>query len=67
MATASLSAETVLSITNLDAALGASVQERARTRLRALLAEHAGCDGIEFDSRAWLITARRGQATGVPV
>jgi ubiquinone/menaquinone biosynthesis C-methylase UbiE len=54
-------------VNDLLTALGASAKERARTRLRALLAAHAGCDGIEFDSRAWLITARRGQATGVPV
>jgi SAM-dependent methyltransferase len=33
--------------------------ERALERLRETLAGHAGGDGIWFDSRAWIVTARR--------
>jgi SAM-dependent methyltransferase len=33
--------------------------ERALERLRQTLAGHAGGDGICFDSRAWIVTARR--------
>jgi SAM-dependent methyltransferase len=33
--------------------------ERALQRLRKTLAAHAGGDGIWFDSRAWIVTARR--------
>ena len=33
--------------------------DRALGRLREMLAAHAGRDGIWFDSRAWLVTARR--------
>jgi SAM-dependent methyltransferase len=33
--------------------------ERALQRLRETLAAHAGEDGIWFDSRAWIVTARR--------
>jgi SAM-dependent methyltransferase len=33
--------------------------ERALKRLRERLAAHAGGDGIWFDSRAWIVTARR--------
>jgi SAM-dependent methyltransferase len=33
--------------------------ERALQRLRETLAAHAGKDGIWFDSRAWIVTARR--------
>ena len=33
--------------------------ERALERLRQTLAAHAGGDGIWFDSRAWIVTARR--------
>jgi len=32
---------------------------RARARLRETLAAHASGDGIWFDSRAWIVTARR--------
>jgi SAM-dependent methyltransferase len=34
--------------------------EHALTRLRETLAAHAGGDGVWFDSRAWIVTARRG-------
>jgi SAM-dependent methyltransferase len=34
-------------------------EERALERLRETLAAHAGGDGIWFDSRAWIVTARR--------
>jgi SAM-dependent methyltransferase len=33
--------------------------EHALTRLRETLAAHAGGDGVWFDSRAWIVTARR--------
>jgi SAM-dependent methyltransferase len=33
--------------------------ERALERLREMLAAHANDDGIWFDSRAWIVTARR--------
>jgi SAM-dependent methyltransferase len=33
--------------------------ERAVRRLRAALADHLGDDGVWFNSRAWLVTARR--------
>ena len=33
--------------------------ERALERMRETLAAHAGGDGIWFDSRAWIVTARR--------
>jgi SAM-dependent methyltransferase len=32
---------------------------RALDRLRAVMAEHSTADGVWFDSRAWLVTARR--------
>ena len=33
---------------------------RAIDRLRGMLADHAGRDGVWFDSRAWIVTALRG-------
>jgi SAM-dependent methyltransferase len=39
--------------------LGPAGAERALERLRETLAAHAGGDGIWFDSRAWIVTARR--------
>ncbi|MCS7476870.1 class I SAM-dependent methyltransferase [Umezawaea endophytica] len=39
--------------------LDAQEVERALDRLRAVMAEHSGTDGVWFDSRAWLVTARR--------
>jgi len=39
--------------------LDASTKERAVERLRATLAEHETDRGVWFDSRAWIITARR--------
>jgi hypothetical protein len=33
--------------------------ERALERLRETLVAHASGDGIWFDSRAWIVTARR--------
>lgn len=44
------------SLTGLDTASA----ERALGRLRAMLAAHETDEGVWFDSRAWLITARRG-------
>ncbi|NED99256.1 class I SAM-dependent methyltransferase [Phytoactinopolyspora halotolerans] len=42
-------------VTDLDAASS----QRALDRLRAVLAAHDTGDGVWFDSRAWLVTARR--------
>ncbi|AWS48586.1 SAM-dependent methyltransferase [Streptosporangium sp. 'caverna'] len=42
-------------LANLDTATA----EQARTRLRATLAAHSTDSGVYFDSRAWIITARR--------
>jgi ubiquinone/menaquinone biosynthesis C-methylase UbiE len=42
-------------LANVDAATA----DQTRTRLRATLEKHKTNDGVYFDSRAWLITARR--------
>jgi hypothetical protein len=42
-------------LANLDPA----VAEQARTRLRATLDSHDTDGGVYFDSRAWIVTARR--------
>lgn len=39
--------------------LDPSAAEEALSRLRALVAEHLGGDGVWFDSSAWVVTARR--------
>ncbi|MBW8484331.1 class I SAM-dependent methyltransferase [Actinomadura parmotrematis] len=39
--------------------MGPADAERALGRLRATLAAHLGEDGVLFDSRAWIVTARR--------
>ncbi|WP_344948015.1 class I SAM-dependent methyltransferase [Sphaerisporangium flaviroseum] len=44
---------------DLLADLDAATAEQARTRLRATLAAHTTDSGVYFDSRAWIITARR--------
>jgi SAM-dependent methyltransferase/pimeloyl-ACP methyl ester carboxylesterase len=44
------------------ARLRAPVAERALIRLREMLAAHQTGSGVSFDSRAWLVTARRAQA-----
>jgi SAM-dependent methyltransferase len=44
---------------DLLADLDAATVEQARTRLRATLAAHNTDTGVYFDSRAWIITARR--------
>lgn len=41
------------------ARLGAEETERALDRLRAVMDAHSTTDGVWFDSRAWLVTARR--------
>jgi SAM-dependent methyltransferase len=45
--------------TALLAALEPAAAERARARLRELLAAHLTGGGVFFDSRAWIVTARR--------
>jgi len=49
----------LLKFNDLLADLDAATAERARTRLRATLAAHITGDGVYFDSRAWIVTARR--------
>ena len=44
----------------LLAALDPSTREGAVERLRATLVEHETRSGVWFDSRAWIVTARRG-------
>jgi SAM-dependent methyltransferase len=44
---------------DLLADLDGQAAERALERLRATLAEHETSSGVFFDSRAWIITARR--------
>ena len=39
--------------------LDPAAAERALGRLRVMLAEHRGHKGVRFDSRAWIVTARR--------
>ena len=47
------------SITEMLMRLGAAAAERALDRLREALAAHASERGVWFDSRAWIIEARR--------
>jgi SAM-dependent methyltransferase len=44
--------------TGVLAALDPAAADQARQRLRAAVAAHETADGVYFDSRAWLITAR---------
>ncbi|MFI6223337.1 class I SAM-dependent methyltransferase [Nocardia salmonicida] len=39
--------------------LGPTEAEQARTRLREILADHQTDSGVYFESRAWIVTARR--------
>jgi hypothetical protein len=39
--------------------LDPAAAERALGRLRTMLAVHSGDKGVRFDSRAWIVTARR--------
>ncbi len=47
--------------TNLMRDLDAAAAEQARTRLRATLDAHHTDGGVYFDSRAWIVTARRSR------
>ena len=44
---------------DLLARLDSAAAQRALGRLRATLAAHQTGEGVLFDSRAWIITARR--------
>jgi hypothetical protein len=44
---------------SLLARLDARSAERALVRLREMLTAHETAEGVLFDSRAWLVTARR--------
>ncbi|MGC4868196.1 hypothetical protein ACLQ3B_22510 [Micromonospora sp. DT53] len=46
---------------NLLANLDAKAAEQVRTCLRATLDAHDTDGGVYFDSRAWIVTARRRQ------
>lgn len=46
-------------VKDLLANLDTAAAEQARTRLRATLAAHNTDGGVYFDSRAWIVTARR--------
>lgn len=46
-------------VRDLLATLDAPAADQARTRLRATLDAHTTADGVHFDSRAWIVTARR--------
>ncbi|HEV7707709.1 MAG TPA: class I SAM-dependent methyltransferase [Asanoa sp.] len=48
--------------TGVLAALDPAAADQARQRLRAAVAAHETASGVTFDSRAWLITARRDGA-----
>ncbi|MET9214514.1 MULTISPECIES: class I SAM-dependent methyltransferase [unclassified Nocardia] len=50
---------------DIIAGLGPAGAEAARARLRALLDAHHTGDGVYFDSRAWIVTARRPPRSGV--
>jgi SAM-dependent methyltransferase len=55
--------DAVLRLLGLDdrlADLDAAAAAQARTRLRVTLDAHDTGDGVYFDSRAWLVSARRG-------
>lgn len=49
----------LLKFQDLLAGLDPTTADRARTRLHTTLAAHNTGDGVHFDSRAWIITARR--------
>jgi SAM-dependent methyltransferase len=49
----------LLKFQDLLADLDTAAAERARTRLRATLDAHNTDGGVYFDSRAWIVTARR--------
>lgn len=48
-----------LTVREALAKLSAVERERARGRLRTLIAAHQTAEGVLFDSRAWIISARR--------
>ena len=45
------------------ASFDTTAAELALTRLCRLLVAHETSQGVEFDSRAWIVTARRGRLT----
>ena len=57
--TADALVRTMKMTTDRLAALSPAAAERARARLRDLLVAHQTADGVWFDARAWIVTARR--------
>jgi SAM-dependent methyltransferase len=53
-------AHTMGPVKGLTEQLDEATKARALGNLRAVLAAHETSEGVRFDSRAWLITARRG-------
>jgi hypothetical protein len=51
----------LLGLNDRLADLDATAAAQARTQLRATLDAHDTGDGVYFDSRAWLVSARRGR------
>jgi len=49
----------LLKLEDLLADLDTVAAEHARERLRTTLDAHTTADGVQFDSRAWIVTARR--------
>lgn len=49
----------LLKFEDLLADLDAAAAEQARSRLRSTLDAHCTDEGVHFDSRAWIVTARR--------
>lgn len=59
---ASVALDFVLGFSNVCDALGRldpALAQRGRDRLRAVMAAHLAPDGVWFDSRAWIVSARR--------
>ena len=48
-------------VTDVLATLNSAAAEAVLTRLRSSLDAHLTDRGVEFDSRAWLVTTRRRQ------
>jgi hypothetical protein len=52
-------------VSDVLATLNSPAAAAVLTRLRSSVAAHLTDRGVEFDSRAWLVTARRGSRFGL--